>query len=88
MAEERLHKYLARAGVASRRASEDLIRAGRVAIDGQVVTEMGVRVDPETATVTVDGRPVRASERPVYLALNKPRDYVTTAGETSSVAPP
>jgi 23S rRNA pseudouridine2605 synthase len=81
MAEMRLHKFLAHAGVASRRASEDLIRAGRVTVDGQVVTDMGVRIDPATARVTVDGRPVQAAERLVYLALNKPRGYVTTAGE-------
>lgn len=81
MAEVRLHKFLAHAGVASRRASEDLIRAGRVTVDGRVVTDMGVRIDPATAKVTVDGRPVQAAERLIYLALNKPRGYVATAGE-------
>lgn len=81
MAEERLHKFLARAGVASRRSSEDLIRGGHVAVDGQIVTEMGHRIDPATARVTVDGRLVQNVTQLVYLALNKPRDYVTTAGD-------
>lgn len=80
MAEERLHKVLAHAGVASRRTSEEMIRAGRVAVDGVVVTEMGTRVDPEAARITVDGRPLARERRHVYLALNKPRGYVTTAG--------
>src|SRR5687768_17917600 len=80
MTEERVHKLLARAGVASRRASEELIRAGRVAINGEVVTEMGVRVDADTARITVDGRPIVLRPALVHLALNKPRGYVTTAG--------
>jgi pseudouridine synthase len=81
MAEERLHKVLAHAGVASRRASEDLIRAGRVAVNDVVVTEMGVRVDPETDRVTVDGKALPRRTTHVYLALNKPRGYVTTVGD-------
>lgn len=78
MAEERLQKILARAGVASRRAAEQLILAGRVAVNGRVADQLGVKADPERDTVTVDGRPVRPAERPVYLMLNKPRGYVTT----------
>lgn len=66
----RLQKYLSRAGVASRRASEELIRQGRVAVDGTVVTRMGFRVDPERSTVTVDGREVRPSP-PRWIALHK-----------------
>jgi 23S rRNA pseudouridine2605 synthase len=66
----RLQKYLARAGVASRRASEDLIRAGRVSVDGRLVTELGSRVDPERSVVAVDGRAVELS--PVrWVALHK-----------------
>ncbi|MDH7569229.1 MAG: pseudouridine synthase, partial [Armatimonadota bacterium] len=75
--EERLQKILAGAGIASRRHSERLIAEGRVAVDGQVVTEMGTKVDPERHTITVDGRPVVAPKH-VYLLLNKPRGYVTT----------
>jgi len=63
--------------VASRRASEDLIRAGRVAVNGQVVREMGSKVDPLHDTVTADGATVR-SRRKLYIALNKPSGYVSS----------
>ncbi len=78
--EERLQKVLARAGVASRRRAEELIRSGRISVNGRVVTEMGCRVDPDTATILFDGRPVR-SERKVYILLNKPAGYVTTLSD-------
>jgi 23S rRNA pseudouridine2605 synthase len=68
---------LAAAGVGSRRACEDLIAAGRVTVDGQVVTEQGRRVDPETAVVHVDGMRVTTASDRVYLALNKPRGMVS-----------
>src|SRR5688572_16648638 len=73
---DRLNKYLAHAGLGSRRQCEDLIRAGRVSIDGETVTELGTRVTPEQH-VTVDGEPVRA-EKFVYLLVNKPRGYLCT----------
>ena len=69
----RLQKVLAQAGVASRRAAEELIAAGRVSVDGEVVREMGRRVDPATAVVHVDGSRIVLGEDMVYLALNKPR---------------
>lgn len=72
----RLQKYLARAGVASRRGSEDLIRDGRVRVNGEVVTEMGVKVAPDDR-VEVDGRVV-APEPPIWVMLHKPPGYVTT----------
>lgn len=72
----RLQKYLARAGVASRRASEELIRDGRVRVNGQVVTEMGVKVEPDDR-IELDGRVV-APEPPVWVMLHKPPGYVTT----------
>jgi 23S rRNA pseudouridine2605 synthase len=72
---ERLQKFLAEAGVASRRAGEQIILAGRVAINGRTVKELGVKVDPLHDRVTVDDRPLRA-RRKVYLALNKPRGLV------------
>lgn len=75
----RLQKVLAEAGVASRRAAEELIRAGRVAVDGQVVAELGFKVDPTRAHLTVDGRPVVPAGRKVYLLLNKPVGVITTA---------
>lgn len=74
----RLQKFLARAGVASRRGSEDLMTAGRVSVNGRVVTELGAKVDPREDLVEVDGIPVALAEGPVYLALNKPRLVVTT----------
>lgn len=71
----RLQKFLADAGLASRRGGEDLIRAGRVEVNGQTVTELGTRVDPAHDKVRVDGSLVRAL-RKHYLALNKPRGYL------------
>lgn len=76
----RLQRYLSNAGVASRRASEDLIRAGRVSLNGEVVTEMGVRVRPGRDRVSVDGRPVHAVP-PVWIAVNKPRAVVCTRSD-------
>lgn len=73
----RLQKYLADAGVASRRAAEQFIAEGRVTVDGRVVTELGTKVDPAVAKVAVDGQPVRV-RRKLYIALNKPRDFICT----------
>lgn len=73
----RLQAFLARAGVASRRASEEIITAGRVAVNGTRVTELGSKVTPGRDKVTVDGKPAELA-RTVWLALNKPRGYVTT----------
>jgi pseudouridine synthase len=76
---ERLQKTLARAGLASRRAAERLILEGRVTVNGHTVTELGTRVDPGRDSVKVDGRRLPAAPRAhTYLALNKPRGYVTT----------
>jgi len=74
---ERLNKLLAHAGLGSRRYCEVLIGAGRVAVDGKIVRELGTKVDPQTQQVAVDGEPVR-SERPVYWIANKPRGYLCT----------
>ena len=71
----RLQKFLADAGVASRRAGEQMILAGRVAVNGGVVAELGTRVDSAHDRVAVDGKPVRA-RRKLYVALNKPRGLV------------
>ena len=76
---ERLQKYLARCGVASRRAAERLIAEGAVTVNGEVVDEMGRQVDPELDRVEVNGRPVRPPAAMVYLAVNKPPGVVTTA---------
>jgi 23S rRNA pseudouridine2605 synthase len=78
---ERLHKFLARAGIASRRQSENLIREGRVRVDGQVVDLMGLQIDPEKVRVTVDGRLVRPPARVRTIMLHKPAGYVTTMAD-------
>jgi 23S rRNA pseudouridine2605 synthase len=73
----RLNKYLAHAGVGSRRHCDELIAAGRVKIDGQIIRELGTRIDPDAHQVSVDDHPVRA-ERHVYWAVHKPRGYLCT----------
>jgi pseudouridine synthase len=74
----RLQKILSRTGVASRRAAEKLIVDGRVSVNGRTVLELGTKADPEHDDIRVDGRRIKAVERPRYLLLNKPRGYVTT----------
>ncbi|WP_160049868.1 pseudouridine synthase [Nocardiopsis sp. FR4] len=74
----RLQKALAAAGVASRRASEEMIAAGRVSVDGQVVRRFGARVNPETSEIRVDGMRVVTAPDKLYFALNKPRGVVST----------
>jgi pseudouridine synthase len=69
---------MAAAGVCSRRRGEELIRAGRVQVNGRVVSALGARVDPLQDQVSVDGRPVAAEERLIYIVLNKPRGFVTS----------
>ncbi len=78
MAEERLQKILANAGVASRRKAEEYILAGRVSVNGRTVTELGTKADVETDQVKVDGRVLSAPKHHVYIALNKPKNCVTT----------
>ena len=77
----RLQKFLARAGAASRRGSENLMTAGRVTVNGRVVTELGSKVDPRVDEVAVDGRAVRLADGPVTLMLHKPAGYVTTMSD-------
>lgn len=74
----RLQKFLAKAGVCSRREGERLIAAGRVRVNGSAVREMGSRVDPEADRVEVDGRPVAMEEQLVYILLNKPKGYISS----------
>src|SRR5579884_2324762 len=77
----RLQKVLSQAGIASRRAAEKLIVDGRVEVDGQVVTELGTRVDPGVSVIHVDGARVVLDESMVYLALNKPRGMHSTMSD-------
>ena len=78
---ERLARYLAHAGIASRRHAEILIEAGRVRVNGQVVTTQGARIDPQRDSITVDGKPVQPGEKLVYVMLHKPTGYVSTAND-------
>ncbi len=77
----RLQKYIAQCGIASRRKAEEFIAAGRIAIDGVVVREMGIRIVPGENAVTFDDKPVLAEEKLVYYLLNKPKGYVTTLSD-------
>ncbi len=77
----RLQKVLSQAGIASRRAAEKLIVDGRVEVDGQLVTELGARVDPDVSVIRVDGARVVVDESLVYLALNKPRGMHSTMSD-------
>ncbi|OUO90772.1 pseudouridine synthase [Gordonibacter sp. An230] len=77
----RLQKFLARAGAASRRGSENLMTAGRVTVNGNVVTELGSKVDPLVDEVAVDGKVVRLADGPVTIMLHKPAGYVTTMSD-------
>jgi 23S rRNA pseudouridine2605 synthase len=75
---ERLQKIIAAAGIASRRKAEQLITGGLVSVNGQVVTELGSKADPEKDHIRVNGKLLRGAERHVYLLMNKPKGYVTT----------
>ena len=77
----RLQRFLARAGVASRRGSEGLMTAGRVRVNGEVKTELGTKVDPRCDEVTVDGVPVVLGSGPAYIMLNKPAGFLTTMSD-------
>lgn len=77
---ERLQKVLAQAGIASRRKSEEMILEGLVAVNGEVVRELGVKVDPVNDEIKVAGKPI-AKESLIYILLNKPRGVVTTASD-------
>lgn len=81
MMKERLQKVMAHAGVASRRKSEEIIQQGRVAVNGEIVTEMGTKVDPERDRITVDGEPINVAEEYTYIVLHKPLDVITTADD-------
>jgi pseudouridine synthase len=78
---ERLQKVLARAGLGSRRACEELIRSGRVTVNGRLVTELGTRVTPARDAIAVDGKPLPAAPAPVYWMVNKPRGFVATVSD-------
>ena len=74
----RLQKYLSRAGVCSRRQAEALIREGKVQVNGRVVEQMGVQIDPEADAVSVEGRMVADSAPEIHIMLNKPAGYISS----------
>jgi len=78
MSAERLQKIIASAGIASRRKAEELIVGGLVSVNGQIVTELGTKADPERDHIRVNGKLLHGSQRHVYLLMNKPKGYVTT----------
>ncbi|MGH9803611.1 MAG: pseudouridine synthase [Candidatus Acidiferrales bacterium] len=78
---ERLQKLIARAGLASRRRAEDLIRAGAVSVNGRIVTALGTKADPACDRIEVGGQRLRLSARPLYYLLHKPRGTVCTASD-------
>lgn len=75
----RLQKFLADCGIASRRKAEELILQGKVTVNGEVVNELGVKIDPSIDVITFEGKKVTKNEEHVYILLNKPIGYVTTA---------
>src|SRR6267142_4407349 len=75
---ERLQKIMAACGIASRRKAEEIIAAGRVTLNGKVVTEQGTKADPEREVICVDGVLLKKRERLLYFMLHKPKGYVTT----------
>ena len=79
--EERLQKYLAECGIASRRKCEEYILQGKVQVNGKTITELGVKVNPEKDKITFEGKNIKQEERKVYILLNKPIGYVTTSDE-------
>ena len=81
MAQERLQKILAAAGVASRRKAEELITAGRISVNGEKITALGSKADVRSDEIRLDGELLRGPERHVYIVLNKPKGYVTTVSD-------
>jgi 23S rRNA pseudouridine2605 synthase len=81
VAELRLNKFLSEAGVAARRKADELIRQGVVRVNGKVVTELGIKVDPQRDEVSVRGTPVYVQAQLFYILLNKPKDCITTTSD-------
>lgn len=79
--EERLQKYLANIGIASRRKCEELIKDGKVKVNGNIVTELGTKINPKDDIIECNGRVVKNDKKNVYIILNKPIGYVTTMND-------
>lgn len=80
---ERLQKYMARHGIASRRTCEDIITSGRVKVNGKVITEMGTVIDPTKDRVVVDGKKLTSVEKATYIMIYKPRGYISSVSDPS-----
>lgn len=81
MEEIRLQKYLANAGVASRRKAEELIKEGKISVNGKIVTELGTKVKPDIDNILYNEKEVKLESKKIYILLNKPIGYVTTVKE-------
>ncbi|MSW16819.1 MAG: MFS transporter, partial [Actinobacteria bacterium] len=81
MAQTRLNKIIADAGIASRRAADQLILEGRVSVDGEVITELGNKFDPEICDIKVDGESLSISKSKTYLAFHKPAGVISTMSD-------
>lgn len=81
MMEERLQKYMASCGVASRRKCEKLIEEGRVSVNGVTITELGFKINTDSDKVFLDGKPIKIEEKKIYIALNKPKGYITASSD-------
>ena len=81
MAQTRLNKIIADAGIASRRAADQLILEGRVSVDGEVITELGIKFDPEICDIKVDGESLSISKSKTYLAFHKPAGVISTMSD-------
>src|SRR3984893_6245245 len=81
MPTERLQKIISAAGVTSRRNAEKLIAAGLVSVNGQIVTELGSKADPEQDHIRVNGKLLQGAQHHIYLLMNKPKGYVTTVSD-------
>ena len=83
MSEVRLQKFLAEAGVASRREAESMILSGRVSVDGLQITQLGTKINPEIARVEVDGEALKQKKTKTYIAFYKPRGVLSTMKDES-----
>jgi len=79
--QERLQKILAHAGIASRRKAEEMIQQGRVSVNGQIVSELGSKADPDDDVIKVDGKKIRIARRQLYILLNKPKNVMSTSSD-------
>lgn len=79
--ELRLNKFLSRCGVASRRAADELIQSGKVLVNGEKATQLGLNIDEHKDVVEIDGRVCKVPTEPIYIVLNKPRGYLVTVGD-------